>query len=399
MQKTRTVTIYEVDYSGHRMNYVALIGEAFYNTGWNVVVATTTDAINSVEYKELLGPYADRFKIVTVPRIPASRSILSDMVRRSLALLRFTRTRKMDLLFIPVLDPVFYVFGLLFSDRLLGSQRLPSIRGILFRGNYAYKEVERTMLLRAKQKLAELVISKGPYTRVLCPDEIVYNNFRNRFKSGPGDVQNRFVLCPDPVETSYDGDRTNSFRKAYGIPRDAKVLAGFGNIDVRKGMDLLIDAFLGYKPSPNEFLLLIGKHSTEVRDLLNRLSDSETRRNNIVSIDRFVSNEELFSAIHTSDVVAATYPMHTGSASVVIRAAAFNKPVLASGNGWVGYCVRKYDLGHCCNVLDQVELVDGIRWAFKEARSSSDGARKLASLNSVQRFQETVVKEAERQCF
>ena len=394
MQKTSTVTIYEPDHTGHRLKYVALIAEAFFNIGYRVVIVTTVTVLNSMQYKQLLLPYKHRFEIVTVPGTSVSRNMFTAMMRDAFALSKLLRTTKADLLFVPCLDSSFYVFGCLGAVHLLRNRNAPPIHGILFRGNYAYQRPAFKPLMKLKQKATEWIILKGPYSRILCLDEIVYDRLARSLKRKIKAFHNRFILCPDPVESSIGGIDADSFRKMYCIPTKARIVGGFGNIDERKGMDLLIRAFVKYGPSDYEYLLLVGPQNNRVREVLKSIIESDARSKNIVSVDRFVSDDELLAAIDACDVVAAPYPEHIGSASIVLRAAAFNKPVLGSEFGWIGHFVRKYRLGYCCNVLDEKELIIGIHWAFNAARLNSDDAKAFAALNSVERFQQTITQEA-----
>ncbi len=394
MAKISVVTIYEPNHTGHRLKYVALIAEAFFNVGYRVAIATTENTLHSVQYRQLLLPYSHRFEIVKIPSPSVSRNVLIAMTKDAFALFRLLRTTKTDLLFIPCLDSLFYVFGFLGAVRLSINRKTPSIQGILFHGSYAYQQSSLKPLMKLKQMATEWIILRGPYNRILCLDEIVYERLAHGLKRKLKAFHTRFVLCPDPVESSVGGIDADSFKKMYRIPAKAKILGGFGNIDERKGMDLLIRAFVNYGPSDHEYLLLVGPQSNRVREVLKNISGSDVRSTNIVSVDRFVSDDELLSAIDACDVVAAPYRKHMGSASIVLRAAALNKPVLGSEFGWIGHFVQKYNLGHCCDVLDEQQLINGVYWAFNAARLNSDDARAFAALNSIERFQRTIMQEA-----
>jgi hypothetical protein len=67
----------------------------------------------------------------------------------------------------------------------------------------------------------------------------------------------------------------------------------------------------------------------------------------IISLNRILSTSELEFAISAADLVSVTYrfPAHIGSASILIRAAAAGRPVLASPQGWLGYVTDTHSLG------------------------------------------------------
>ncbi len=90
------------------------------------------------------------------------------------------------------------------------------------------------------------------------------------------------------------------------------------------------------------------------------------------------------------DVIAAVYPQHTGSASIVIRAAAAGRPVLGSDYGWIGRTIEKHGLGLACRPSDESSILRGISWAFRCPEVDEQRAHAFAWQNSVERFTQVI---------
>jgi len=227
----------------------------------------------------------------------------------------------------------------------------------------------------------QMILASQVFRRVLFIDELIYESF---LRSVP-QTHSRLALCPDPVETDHTIGK-NDFRTRFGIPINTKVLGVFGEINSRKGIDSLIKSFGHYVEGTRDYLLLMGRHSAKVAQKLSRFPAVR----NIVSIDAFVTDDELISGINAVDVVAAVYPRHVGSASIVIRAAAAGKPVLGNDFGWIGHMIRKHGLGKVCNVRNVESLVEGFRWAFNNPVCNLEKTNAFAKQNSVDFFIDVV---------
>jgi len=295
------------------------------------------------------------------------------------------RSGDYDLVLLPCLDAYFFPLGLLLY--LTCSDSHAPIEGILFYcGQYAYEGIRQTPGVRLKASLARKIIKSGGYRRLVFIDELQY-----AFASALGETaRTTCELSPDPVEHRVAEPR-EPIRRKYGIPQRARVLGMFGSIRPFKGVDLLIKAFAAYGPKNDECLLLMGKHSQEVVALL----ASQGGHPNIISVDAFVSDDDMMSAVSAVDVIAATYKRHVTSSSMVIHAAAAGKPVLASDYGWIGHTVRKHDLGRVCDVPNAESLLEGIRWAFNNPTFDPQKAKAFAERNSLEHFLDVVCRSAE----
>jgi len=259
----------------------------------------------------------------------------------------------------------------------------PRLGGILFATVWVYDEVELSLFRRAKKWIAKRVVNSGPFSTILCLDGASFDWFRTVKKTG----RVRIGRCPDPVEQGFGLSRTECRKRLY-LPETAKIVGCIGGINERRGVDLLIKAFCSYGPRIDEYMLLVGKQNETIAALIEKVKQKNPAVwKQMRVVNRFVNKEELLVAINAADVIAATYPCHPASASIVIRAATANKPVLGSNRGWVGYVVRKFGLGFCCDVNSNKEFERGLRWAFCNPQIDVSGAKRLARANTIPAFQ------------
>ena len=67
-------------------------------------------------------------------------------------------------------------------------------------------------------------------------------------------------------------------------------------------------------------VLLVGRATPPIRELLQTRYDQLIRQQRIVVVDRYVSDEELGAAFFAADVVAVTHPRQIGSSGTLVRA-------------------------------------------------------------------------------
>ncbi len=376
------ILIYEPSHTGHHLKYVQLLIRAFTDRRCDVVLASTRESFDSAEYATLLGPWERLFTPVVLDE--GKRGGRLRLWRSMWHLPAISKRYGCRYTFLPYLDTYFRTLGLV---RLLcPSARRTRFEGILLDGGCSFDRAPRDLADRVRRAVVRLILARGLFRRILFLDEVIHDSYVRNV----GAARSRLVLCPDPVETDHSIPAPE-FRARFGLDPDARILGMFGMIDPSKGVDLLIDAFARYGPGPHEYLLFMGRHTPAVRDHVQRSPVASQ----IVSIDRFVTDDEMISGIHAVDVVGSLYPRHITSASIVIRAAAAGKPTLGSDVGWTGRTIRRYELGMACDPLNEASLLHGVRWAFDHPQVNPQKAALLAKLNSVERFMEVVCADME----
>jgi len=207
-------------------------------------------------------------------------------------------------------------------------------------------------------------------------DPIVVRALQRR---APG-LWRRTRLIPDPVEC-FDPPARAEARRRLGIPEDGRYIGCVGYMDRRKGIDRLIRAFLAARLGRTERLLLAGGQESAIRELLADEAADAVRERRIITLERYISDEEFRLSVAAMDVVCTPYPPdagHSGSSSIVIHAAGQERPVLGSASGWIGNTIQRFGLGQVCDVTDMVAFARAISAsldASPDYRISESGRR------------------------
>jgi len=252
------------------------------------------------------------------------------------------------------------------------------------RGRRAFEG--RTIASRVKVRSWLSLTAAAPFARLHHLDPFVYTAIARRRPA----LGSRLSLMPDPVDPVSRMPRDES-RARLGIPVTGRYIGCVGEINWRKGMDLLLRAFASMEPTTECHLLIAGPHDREVLNLVNgelrHLVDSGA----VISINRYLDDATFNGCISALDVMAAPYPpdrTHSGSSSIVLHAAAFGIPVLGTNTGWIGDTIRSFGLGVTCDVNDRETLTRAISASLSNAEAfvPSEKVRHLVAYNSTANF-------------
>jgi glycosyltransferase involved in cell wall biosynthesis len=181
-----------------------------------------------------------------------------------------------------------------------------------------------------------------------------------------GEFARRNRLLPDPIEVGPELDRREA-RLSLGLPEVGAVIGCVGAINERKGIDCLLASFARADLAANATLLLAGNHDARIRGLLQNEYAELAKAGRIVSIDRYLSVEELQQALAAMDLVCTPYMHQIAIASITLRAVAANRPVLAADDGWCGRMVPAFGMGWTSNPRDSQRFADAIRTSLEAA--------------------------------
>ena len=138
---------------------------------------------------------------------------------------------------------------------------------------------------------------------------------------------------------------TNTDRIKEELKLKKNVLLFFGYIRPYKGLTYLIKAMPSIlKKVPDSSLLIVGEHWAKDEKIYSELISKLGLQQDIVSINTYVPNEELYKYFSVSDVVVLPYTSATQSAAVQ-TAYAFNKPVISTSVGGLKDAVIEGETG------------------------------------------------------
>ena len=369
---------------GHAFNYHRLLLPA---------LASLTDDVTVVANEDVLALPSTQFHLQGLP--PTIRwdggvpTVSGSEINRQLvarrALKESLRKYRPDHLYVPTADSLSQVLG---CTALLDRREFHSgleAEGVLHRCGFAYPAASwRKQLLYQIGYWAHFC---APWTRLHSVDLIAYEWIQRHGGGLAG--RNRFL--PDPIENWPDVDRREA-RRRLGIADDGPWLGSVGAIDSRKGIDLLLAAFKAATLPTSTRLLLGGQHHPHIRQLLETEYADLVRAERVVSLDRYLTVAELGDAIAAMDLVCTPYVRQIAIASIVLRATAARRPVLATDFGWCGRVVPAFHLGWTCNVQDPRELARAIAIRLEQSTEwrRSPAAEKLLGFHSPKNFAATL---------
>jgi len=348
------VLVFEPQYVGHNLAYVRHLTSQLLDLGCEVHLLTSRQAVESEEYALHLGTLLPHLHVTASDAYStrqASAGVRVNGPRAALALLGSLHRGLCEIdpqhVYIPFGNPVSHWCGFPNSASRWLRQRGVETELVLLFGKYAYPHAD--LRSKIKERLALAILARGPWTRIhhIVPHAVeVMMQYGKRLS--------RIVsLLPDPVEPAPRMDRPQA-RKVLKLPEEGRIASLVGLIERRKGVRELLEAFQSALPrlQSNDRLLLAGKATEEVRHLLSGKYAGLCESGRVVSIDRHLSDEELWAACLASNVICTPYPNHLYSASIVIRAAKIGIPVLANAIGWMEQTIQRFSLGATCDTTN-----------------------------------------------
>lgn len=343
------ILIYEPDPGGHRFTAVRMLIDALAQIDSSeplqISLASIAAAVTTEEFELQLAPVRDRFDFVAIPgftRGAGSLKIAAEKVRVLSALLA---ERAFDHLYIPYADGMLQMLGVMRLNPLFRWPANLVTEALLMRGGFAYAGAPR---LSAWTNLRTLSWSGSE--RIHWIDPLPARLIARKYPR----LNQRCNLMPDPTPYLPGVDRQTA-RNALQLPAVGRLLGCVGRIDQRKGMDRLINAFARAELQASDRLLLAGRQTDEIRRQIESLDDAAVKER-IISIDRYLDNDELLFATSAIDLMVTPYPDFVGSVSIVARAAMAQRMSLGADTGWMGYVIPAFELGRVCDLHDQESL-------------------------------------------
>lgn len=198
--------------------------------------------------------------------------------------------------------------------------------------------------------------------------------------------QDKIVMIPHGVP-DLPFVETDYFKKELGLA-SRFVLLSFGLLSPGKGLELVLEALPEVvRNHPNLLYIILGKthpevakiHGERYRESLQKLTYENKLENNVLFIDKFVTNEELYNYISASDVYVTPYHSQEQITSGTLAYAValgkvvvstpyhYAKEVLTEGRGYlVPFNNPKALAGTMSGVLSQREGMQKMRRAAYE---------------------------------
>ncbi|MBU6239626.1 MAG: glycosyltransferase [Planctomycetes bacterium] len=348
------VLVFEPQYAGHNLAYVHHLAERLLALDCEVHLVTSSQAIDAEEFASHLGDLIDSLQITALDTFSTRGSTRSIRVNGPSGLFGLWRSLDLGLrsiepdhLFVPFGNPIASCAGIPnpISSRLKRKGVESEI--VLLSGKYAHPQTGR--IAKMREQIALMILDRGPWSRI---HHIVPHAVR-AMKNFSSHLDCIATLLPDPVDKPPEMTKEQA-RVLLGIPAAGRLISLAGLLERRKGVAELLGAFEQALPKlrQDDRVLLAGKATPEIRELLATRYSDQIAEGRIQFLNRHLSNEELWGACIAADLVCTPYPHQLFSASIVIRAARVGVPVLANAIGWMQQTISLFGLGTTCDTLN-----------------------------------------------
>jgi glycosyltransferase involved in cell wall biosynthesis len=354
-----------------------------------LILATTPEALASIEYERTLAPFRHLIQVQSLCTQPPG-GVLLRATHRLRELRRAVNVVRPDHLCLLYTEGLWQLLAVADVIHWLPLDRSLTIEGWAYRGDFAFPE-EISAGARLRRVLFRRMLRSGLFDRLHVDHEVL---FEQALQWAPM-TSTEVVLTPNPVAIQPPLS-TAEARQRLSLPSSGRMVVGTGMIAPRKGMDLLLAAFEIHLRSgrarQDDRLLLAGPHSIEITAMLARSPYRELAHDGrVCSLDRFLTESELFASASAGDLTVAVYPGHTGRSSTILWAAAAGRPSLGTARGCIGHVVRAERLGLTCDELSADAVANRLADALEMEWSSDDETRvrRYAQLHSIERYQAT----------
>jgi glycosyltransferase involved in cell wall biosynthesis len=336
------------------------------------LVATVPEALESSVYSATLARFADKLSFATIctqapqPPVQSARHRLREL--RSAI-----QQMQPDHVVVGYLDGLWdQALAAWMTGRRSWSRDLV-VEGWIYRTRFGDRS-DRRLKSRMRRAMFPLLLRSGLFRKLHLDGEQLYDFAKPKSVGTPTEV----VLSPNPISMQAPMS-TDEARRRLGLSTDGTWLSLSGMIARFKGADLLFEAYRHLREAKrleSLRLLLAGPHEEAIAQLLT----TEPFRHwidtgQIVSINRFVDENEMFLAAAAANLVMAPYPNHQGRSSIILWAAAAGRPSLGTESGGIGYVIRQQNLGWTCDVSNPATLSESIAKALREPWTDADAAR------------------------
>lgn len=374
------VLIIEPDLTGHHAPYLRHMLRATAELNQDAVVLACAGASQSKQFALHLHDVAA--SVTWDESMAPVCGSLRHTARMFAELLQAVDRYHADQVWVPYAD---FVTAYLGARALIGCKaKWPAnveIEGLFFRAMFAYPAPQWRKHFR--RTLSRLFLRTANWDILHLLDPLPFDMMRKQYAA----QSNHLRLMPDPVENVSQVNKDDA-RARLGIPTSGRYLGCMGVLYNRPGIGLLLQAFRRAKLGAEDRLLLAGPMNDAVRNMV----DSEYRdlieSDRIVTIDRHMNLDEVMLAVMASDVVSVPIPFRMGSSSFTIRAAAAGRPVLTDDFGWMGWAVRRFDLGWCVDIWNVSAFADALQVAVENAdkKTTSPAAERFVRYHSAENF-------------
>ncbi len=352
--------------TGHRPSYLRRIINTSLTNNYRVIVAMPTSCFEHQVVKELFGKHnpsqLSGIRCDVMSKITEPKNQLL-MLLNQYRCARFYRTalteaqakEKIDLIFIGMLEDAAIFSGI--TGLSFGG--IPLL-GIVMRQQFHFSQMGAIGPSVSKQGnfkkavFLRLLKRSSAKTIILTIDTLLLNYITTHHP----DICHSLAHIPDAVDDRVSVTNPN-VRKDLGIPSNAFVIMAYGALRENKGIDLLVDAM--DKLPERVHVLLVGNQNSEIRSYLEeKHSQKHIASGRIHQVNRYIDVTEDANFFTCADLIWVGYKNYYAMSAVLVQAAQYRRPVLATDVGLIGWLTNKHKTGLAINISKQDEIVKSI---------------------------------------
>lgn len=319
-----------------------MLSERLLSFGLDVELCCPSEELHVPEAATFLSELEGKLSIRDFPGMNSALSTLQGARVRLNVLAEVAKSSRAQTVYVPYADGLSQAWGLTIRCGSL----MPSdvkFEGLMMRGTYAYPT--RTFVESVKVKLSLKAQERSPWDRLHHLDAVAFAHLPSF-----GNLS-RDRLIPEPIDAARLISKEQA-RTTLMLDMHETIITCPGGVSSTKGCDRLAEAMSLLDSQVDARLVLLGRHSNSVKAAVRESSHPDR----ILSIDRFATSHEFDCLFAAADVIAICYPRHIGSASILLRAAAYKKHIIASNWGWVGWAANEFSIGQTvdCNSIESI---------------------------------------------
>jgi glycosyltransferase involved in cell wall biosynthesis len=358
--KAPTLLLYEPRTEGHHLAWLRLITEDLCSAGYRLTVAADLRPATEAKLRDHLGNFYDAVTWFNAYDANGRRHLGGNAESVAYCL----EQSGAENVFLCTLDEIASAcwrraaFGFLPPASLRGR-----MGGIYHRPRFmAAPRWSPNRLM--KESGFRRLLRQGWLRQMVFLDEFLVRDCQAEYPGHP------IFFLPDPCLDMGGGEAADA-RRQLEVPLDRRVFLCYGTGARRKGLHLVVEAFLKLPSDAPAFLLCVGRQTLDQRTAagLKQLEAKGRAR----LINRYVSMAEEKLCFAACDLVLLPYVGHFGISAVLSQAMAANKPVIASDEQLLGRLVREHQPGLLFRSGDATALRQAIQNGL--AASAEDWSR------------------------
>lgn len=359
------ILIIDLSFAGHHTIYLENIARAYLNAGCTITISTLKTNSNHSIFFKLRAEFVDKFDSSFMPVdscFEKWRPKIGNIGRELINWYIFKKNyvelnskNKIDYVLIPYVDCCINSIGFLgspFGDTKWGGICMQTS---IHHERYKFGNKKSSFF---KNYLFFKFLKSNNLTVLFTIDELLLKYIYELNH----ELAKRIKYIADPGELK--GNHTcQSARESLGIQKSAVIILVFGDINIRKGIDILVKALISTDVSNTLHLLIVGDQDATVKALFESEEMKKLILDKRVYIkDQFVNKDIQQMAFAAADIVWLGYRNHLSMSGVLVLSAISRKVVIATEAGLIGWYTREKCLGLTVNI----DYINSIEYALNK---------------------------------